>query len=66
MHHFLELARVITVLPEIVPQAVLFTFDMTRIKKDPSNLDKIGSYWLLNKNADQTISSIEKGDLNAD
>ena len=59
---YVQLSHVISVLPTIAPQVALFTFDLDRIKLH-ADISKIGSVWIIKYNDDQTISTIDRGDL---
>lgn len=59
---YVQLSHVISVLPTIAPQVALFTFDLDRIKLH-ADTTKIGSVWIIKYNVDQTVSTIERGEL---
>ena len=56
---YLQLSRVISVIPEIVPQVAMFTFDLERIANH-ADLSKIGTVWKINTNEGKTISNIKR------
>ncbi len=55
-----QLKHIVDVIPEIVPQVAMFTFDVYRIKEF-ADLNKFGDLWIIHTNDEQTVSKISKG-----
>lgn len=58
----LQMAHVVDVIPTIVSQTTMFTFDVIRIKES-CNLDQFGKVWFIESDASKEVSVIKKGTL---
>ena len=58
----LQMAHVVNVISDIVPQTAMFTLDIIRIKES-CDLDKFGNIWFIEADESQKVSRIVKGKL---
>ena len=58
----LQMAHVVNVITDIVPQTTMFTLDIIRIKES-CELDKFGKVWFIESDETQKVSWIVKGSL---
>lgn len=58
----LQMAHVVNVISEIVPQTTMFTLDIIRIKES-CELEKFGKVWFIESDESQKVSWIKKGSL---
>lgn len=58
----IQMSHVISTITEIVPQTVMLTFDIIRIKEE-CDLSQFGKVWFIQGDESQKVSFIKKGEL---
>lgn len=58
----IQVEHVIDVMPNIVSQTAMFTFDIDKIREH-ADLSKFGKVWFIESDENQEVSKIVKGDL---